>query len=75
MLRVDPEQRSRLVEIVDNLAARITEATDRGWHGELQGFQVSVDAARAKLASLDRTKTTSRQILLSLPTVRSHETS
>ena len=73
MLRVDPKQRSRLVEIVDNLATRIAEATDRGWHGELQGFQVSLDAARAKLASLDRRKTTSRQTLLGLPTVRSNK--
>jgi hypothetical protein len=74
MLRVDPKQRNRLAEIVNNLTTRITEATDRGWHGELQGFQVSLDAARAKLASLDRTRTTSRQTLLGLPTIRSNET-
>lgn len=54
MLRVEPRQRSRLVEIVHNLTDRITEARTNGWLGEVQGLHVSLEAARKKLASLDR---------------------
>ena len=41
-------------EITRNLADRIEEARTNGWHGEVQGLQISLDAARTKLASLDR---------------------
>jgi hypothetical protein len=54
MLRVDPQQRQRLVEIIDNLQRRIKEATERRWLGEVQGLQISLDAARAKLIAVDR---------------------
>lgn len=54
MLRVDPRQRLRLVEIVRNLGDRITEARANGWLGEVQGLTTSLDAATKKLASLDR---------------------
>ncbi|MGH3757195.1 tyrosine-type recombinase/integrase [Actinophytocola sp.] len=54
MLRVSPAQRARLVEIAHNLADRINEARANGWLGEVQGLQVSLEAARKKLASLDR---------------------
>jgi hypothetical protein len=54
MLRVSPTQRSRLVEIIRNLADRITEARMNGWLGEVQGLQVSLVAAREKLTNLDR---------------------
>lgn len=37
MLRLDPHQRPRLVEIIRNLAERITEARMNGWLGEVQG--------------------------------------
>lgn len=53
-LRLDPAARPRLVQIIANLKARIQEARINGWLGEAQGLQVSLDAARAKLASLDR---------------------
>jgi hypothetical protein len=56
MLRVDPQQRPRLIAIIRNLSDRITEARDNGWLGEVEGLQVSLDAARAKLAALDRTQ-------------------
>jgi hypothetical protein len=56
MLRVDPQQRPRLVEIIRNLGDRITEARHNGWLGEVDGLQVSLNAARAKLAALDRIK-------------------
>lgn len=54
MLRVAPAQRDRLIEIARNLTDRIAEARANGWLGEVQGLQVSLDAARKKLASLDR---------------------
>jgi integrase len=54
MLRVSPTQRPRLIEIIQNLADRITEARMNGWLGEVQGLQVSLVAAKGKLANLDR---------------------
>jgi site-specific recombinase XerD len=54
MLRIDPAQRSRLADITRNLAERIGEARSNGWPGEAQGLQVSLHAAQAKLAALDR---------------------
>ncbi|EST18228.1 hypothetical protein M878_45480 [Streptomyces roseochromogenus subsp. oscitans DS 12.976] len=35
MLRPDPTQRPRLVEIRDNLIARVAEAEREGWLGEV----------------------------------------
>jgi site-specific recombinase XerD len=55
MLRIDPRQRTRLVEIIHNLDERITEARHNGWLGEVQGLRTSLDAARKKLVALDRT--------------------
>ena len=55
MLRVDPGQRDRLIEIIHNLGERITEARHNGWLGEVHGLHTSLEAAKAKLASLDRT--------------------
>ena len=54
MLRISPQQRPRLAEIIHNLRERITEARMNGWLGEVQGLQVSLEAAKRKLASLDR---------------------
>ncbi|MGH4020283.1 MAG: tyrosine-type recombinase/integrase [Pseudonocardiaceae bacterium] len=54
MLRVAPSQQARLIEIARNLTDRIAEARANGWLGEVQGLQVSLNAARKKLASLDR---------------------
>jgi Phage integrase family len=54
MLWPDPAQRSRLAEIRDNLTARITEAQQKGWLGEVEGLQVSLAGAREKLAQIDR---------------------
>jgi integrase len=72
MLRVDPTQRARLVEIIANLGDRITEARMNGWHGEVQGLRTSLDAATRKLASLDRTTPRGRPGLtdLGLPATR-----
>ena len=53
LLRVDPAQRPRLVIILDSLAARVTEAREQGWLGELEGLQVSLATVRGKLQALD----------------------
>ncbi|WP_308130249.1 hypothetical protein [Kitasatospora aureofaciens] len=55
LLRVDPAQRLRLVDIRDNLIARIAEAQREGWAGEAEGLKVSLAAANAKLAQVDGT--------------------
>ena len=54
LLRPDPAQRPRLIEIRDNLIARIAEARREGWLGELDGLQISLAGARSKLAQLDQ---------------------
>jgi integrase len=54
MLRVSPQQRPRLAEIIHNLRERVAEARMNGWLGEVQGLEVSLEAAKRKLASLDR---------------------
>lgn len=54
MLRISPQQRPRVIEIIRNLDDRITEARMNGWPGEVEGLQVSLTKAKEKLASLDR---------------------
>ncbi len=54
MLRPDPAQSSRLTEIIDNLRARLTEAHEHGWLGEIEGLEVSLAAAEQKLAAMHR---------------------
>lgn len=54
MLRPEPGQRHRLVEIRDNLIDRIAEAEAQHWLGELDGLRVSLAAADDKLVQLDR---------------------
>lgn len=67
MLWPDPGSRDRLVEIRDNLTARITEAQREGWLGEVEGLQVSLAGAEDKIAQIDRRPTTST-VDLGLPT-------
>ena len=52
MLWPDPAQRDRLAEIRDNLTARIAEAHEKGWLGEVEGLQISLTGAREKLAQI-----------------------
>ncbi len=54
MLWPDPAQRGRLVEIRDNLVARIAEAQREGWLGEAEGLEVSLAGAQDKLAQMAR---------------------
>ncbi|MGW1887111.1 hypothetical protein [Streptomyces sp. NPDC001970] len=53
LLRPDPAQRGRLEEIRDNLVARIAEAEQEGWLGEVEGLRVSLAGAEDKLAQVD----------------------
>jgi hypothetical protein len=70
LLRPDPAQRDRLVEIRDNLLARIAEAQREGWLGEVEGLQVSLAGATDKLAQLDRRAHASATVDLGIPLVR-----
>jgi hypothetical protein len=65
-LRPETAQRPRLLEIRDNLTARITEAEREGWLGEIEGLTVSHAAAEEKLAQLDRI-TQRRTVMLGMP--------
>ncbi|MFF1715548.1 tyrosine-type recombinase/integrase [Streptomyces sp. NPDC058268] len=69
MLRPDPAQRPRLVEIRDNLIARILEAEREDWLGEIEGLQVSLSGAEDKLAQLDAAVAHKQQAVhLGMPT-------
>ena len=68
LLRPDPTDRHRLAEIRDNLLARIAEARDEGWLGELEGLQISLEAARQKLDHIDQITNHRRSIPLGMPT-------
>ena len=46
LLRPDPAARPRLVQIRDNLIARIAEAESHRWLGEAEGLKVSLAGAR-----------------------------
>ncbi|MDX2939622.1 tyrosine-type recombinase/integrase [Streptomyces ipomoeae] len=71
LLRPEPTQRLRLVEIRDNLLARITEAEREGWVGELEGLEVSPAGAQDKLAQLDADqKRRGRSVGLGMPALR-----
>lgn len=51
-LRPDPAQEPRLLEIRDNLQARITEARREGWLGEIAGLEATLQAAEQKLQAM-----------------------
>ncbi|SRR6266516_3228667 len=68
LLRPDPGQRQRLLDVRDNLIARIDEAHREGWLGEVEGLQISLTGARAKLAQLDQMSHPRTPIALGLPT-------
>ena len=53
MLWPDPKQRPRLLEIRDNLTARVAEAEAEGWTGEVEGLQISLAGADNKLTQID----------------------
>ena len=67
LLRPDPAQRARLVQIHDNLLDRIAEAHTEGWLGEVDGLNVSLAAARDKLAQLDARAARPRHVNIGMP--------
>jgi len=67
MLRPDPAQRARLVEIQDNLRTRIDEARRNGWVGEVEGLAVSLAGARQKLAQVDQRGAQHNSVALGMP--------
>ncbi|MEU7032754.1 site-specific integrase [Streptomyces sp. NPDC046237] len=69
MLRPDPAQRQRLVEIRDNLQARIAEAESEGWFGEIEGLRVSLAGAEDKIAQVDRQTPGGTTVNLGMPRV------
>ncbi|MBV9312459.1 MAG: hypothetical protein JO100_01710 [Pseudonocardia sp.] len=69
MLWPDPTQRGRLIEIRDNLTARIAEAQREGWLGEVEGLQVSLASAEDKLAQVDRRSPRQATVDLGIPTL------
>lgn len=70
-LRLTPQARPRLVEIIANLRDRIQEARLNGWLGEVEGLQTSLDAAARKLVSLDhmRGRNTTGPVNLGIPII------
>ena len=52
--RPDPAQLPRLAEIHTNLHARLAEAHESGWAGEIDRFEVSIAAAAHKLDQMRR---------------------
>ncbi|MEV7304103.1 tyrosine-type recombinase/integrase [Streptomyces clavifer] len=69
MLWPEPAQRDRLVEIRDNLLARIAEAEREGWLGEVEGLQMSLAGAQEKPAQLDRRPAGRSVVDLGIPTI------
>lgn len=69
MLQVDPREEWRLVEIVENLEERVVEAQENAWLGEVEGLQISLDAAKEKLAGLHKLDDVG-PVSLGLPTLR-----
>jgi hypothetical protein len=67
MLWPDPAQGERLIEIRDNLVARIIEAECEGWQGEMAGLQLSLAGARDKLAQIERRSQAATPVELGRP--------
>jgi len=63
----DPAQRTRIVEIRDNLIDRIAEADREGWLGEAEGLKISLAGAHGKLAQIDRRNRTPAPTGLGMP--------
>jgi hypothetical protein len=69
MLWPDPGQRPRLVDIRDNLQARIAEAKREAWIGEIEGLQVSLAGAQSKLDDIDRRSVSRPVVALGMPAI------
>lgn len=65
MFRPDARAETRLVEIVENLEARITEAEENRWLGEVEGLRASLAGAKDKLEKARR-----KGVSLGMPIIR-----
>ncbi len=69
MLRPDPAERPRLLDIRDNLTDRIAEAGREGWPGEVEGLGTSLAGAEDKLSQMDAaTARAAKAVDLGMPT-------
>ena len=66
----DPAQRTRIVDIRDNLIDRIAEAEREGWLGEVEGLALSLAGANDKLLQIDRRPNGNDTVDLGVPAVR-----
>lgn len=64
----DPAQQQRILDIRDNLIARVAEAEREGWLGEVEGLRISLSGANDKLAQINRRRPTA----VDLPTPAFH---
>jgi hypothetical protein len=65
----DPAQQQRIVEIRDNLIARIAEAEHEGWLSEVEGRRISLSGANDKLAQIDKHTNATETVNLGMPTL------
>jgi hypothetical protein len=70
LLRVNPHEKLRLIEIRDNTVARIAEANERGWLGDLEQLGLTLTAANGKLAQLEERVRKAAIVPLGMPTFR-----
>ena len=71
LLRVDPAQIPRLEEIHTNLGARLQEAREQGWLGEVAAIETTLAAAAQKLKAMRGRATRSTTTVLGMPGIRS----
>ena len=74
LLWPDPAQRARLIEIRDNLVARIAEAERESWLGEVEGLRVNLAGAERKLAQMVPVDKPVGTALLGIPKRRATDT-
>jgi hypothetical protein len=67
-LRPDPAQ--RLEDILASLRARLAEAREQGWGGEIAGLEVSIAAAGQKIAAMDQMAARHQVTHLGMPDFR-----
>jgi hypothetical protein len=67
LLRPSAAQRPRILQIRDNLIDRIAEAERKGWAGEAEGLNISLEGAQQKLAQLDQMARRAATVHLGMP--------
>jgi hypothetical protein len=67
LLRPDPVQRPRQLEIRDNLTSRIAEAEREGWLGEVEGLKISLAGGRAETRPVSDLAARHGRVYLGMP--------